>query len=478
QGIAPRGYDDLNNNFKQLLLLMSKNDDILRDWLTWKTTWTSVSIQAEIIVFIACTIQHDIAQKMFGLMADETADVSRIEQMVITFRSVDDDLEVYEDLGLHLLDCCNSETIYKTLKDILIRLNIPLSNCKAFCADGAATFQGAVMGVITRFQEDELRIAQAHCHMHSVNLAMSNAISNEPLTRNFLLLVQDIDFLCDSPKRCALVQKAETEKTASENKMKAQAGGYAKALENFEFYFCLNLSIHIFQISDRLSKVLQEKELMLTFKKSIVESEKVDVTPPKLPQMVQASNEPHRFESPQAFYRAKYFSIFDSTNGALQQRISDKATAVLLAVEDVLVAGWKGEMQENKKIDLICNFYGRNIDRDHLCHQLKSLENINDQNTMKRSISELVSILRDQLVLRKMLPVVVNLICLYLISPATTTIAEHSFSTLQQIKTYLRSTMSQPRLNSLITLNVYQETLDKLDMTALVNKFIKNGDEK
>uniref|UniRef100_H3ANJ3 HAT C-terminal dimerisation domain-containing protein n=1 Tax=Latimeria chalumnae TaxID=7897 RepID=H3ANJ3_LATCH len=443
KGIATYGHDDLNSNFKQLLLLMSKNDDVLRDWLTWKTTWTSVPIQEEIIALIASTIQHDIAReirerKMFGLMADETADVSRIEQMVITVRSVEDDLEVYEELlGLHLLDCCNSKTIYKTLKDILIRLIIPLGNCRAFCAEGAATFQGAVTGVITRFQDDKPQIVQTHCHMHSVNLAMSDAISNErPLCPTHFSVKYQALLGLKEQVGILLEIFAEIEETVSENRMKAQVGGYAKALENFESYFS-----------------------------SVIESEKMDTTPPILPRTVRVpkklqQSEPHCFESPQAFYRAKYFSIIDSANGTLQQCILDKPTPVLLAMEDVLMAGWKGEALEDEKTDLICNFFGRDIDRDHLCHQLKCLENTDDQNTMKQSISEIVSILRDHPVLRKMLPVVVKLIHLYLTSPATTAIAERSFSMLRQIKTYLRGTMLQPRSNSLITLNIHKEKKD------------------
>jgi len=75
-----------------------------------------------------------------------------------------------------------------------------------------------------------------------------------------------------------------------------------------------------------------------------------------------------------------------------------------------------------------------------------------------------------------MIPEVVTLIRLYLMCPATTATAERSFSQLRRLKTYLRSTMTQRRLNSLIILNMYQEDVDNLDLTKLVNKFISKND--
>lgn len=59
--------------------------------------------------------------------------------------------------------------------------------------------------------------------------------------------------------------------------------------------------------------------------------------------------------------------------------------------------------------------------------------------------------------------------------PVSTATAERSFSTLRRLKTYLRSTMGQKRLNRLAILNAHQDILDELNLKMLINNFILNN---
>lgn len=63
------------------------------------------------------------------------------------------------------------------------------------------------------------------------------------------------------------------------------------------------------------------------------------------------------------------------------------------------------------------------------------------------------------------------LLKLILVNPATNAISEHSFSSMRRLKTYLRSTMAQKRLNAIILLHVHKETTDKLSVIELANTF-------
>ena len=56
--------------------------------------------------------------------------------------------------------------------------------------------------------------------------------------------------------------------------------------------------------------------------------------------------------------------------------------------------------------------------------------------------------------------------------PATTATRVRSFSALKQIKRYLRSTMKQERLNSLVTIHVHKDKADKLELRAIWNEFV------
>ena len=58
----------------------------------------------------------------------------------------------------------------------------------------------------------------------------------------------------------------------------------------------------------------------------------------------------------------------------------------------------------------------------------------------------------------------VRLLTLYRVMPVTSATAERSFSTLRRVKTYLRSTMTQKRLNSVLVLHAHQDYTDSINM--------------
>ena len=65
--------------------------------------------------------------------------------------------------------------------------------------------------------------------------------------------------------------------------------------------------------------------------------------------------------------------------------------------------------------------------------------------------------------------------------PVTSCEAEQSFSTLKRLKTYLRSTMLEERLNSLAVLNIHRDVCNKVveeDMDKLINKFAEGSGRK
>ena len=61
---------------------------------------------------------------------------------------------------------------------------------------------------------------------------------------------------------------------------------------------------------------------------------------------------------------------------------------------------------------------------------------------------------------------------LLLVMPVTNATLERSFSALQRIKSYLRATMSQERLNSLLTLHIHMENALALSLSDIDNDFV------
>jgi len=73
---------------------------------------------------------------------------------------------------------------------------------------------------------------------------------------------------------------------------------------------------------------------------------------------------------------------------------------------------------------------------------------------------------------------VVKVVQLILVMPATNAVTERSFSTMRRIKSYLRSTMRQDRLNHLMTLHIYQDKLDSLDLVSVANDFVSLNEHR
>ena len=71
-----------------------------------------------------------------------------------------------------------------------------------------------------------------------------------------------------------------------------------------------------------------------------------------------------------------------------------------------------------------------------------------------------------------------KLVRLLLVAPGSSAESERSFSALRWLKTWLCSTMTQLRLNSLAVCHVHQELLDLVDADALINEFVSKNETR
>ncbi len=71
-----------------------------------------------------------------------------------------------------------------------------------------------------------------------------------------------------------------------------------------------------------------------------------------------------------------------------------------------------------------------------------------------------------------------TLLRLIQVVPATNAVSERSASALRRVKSYLRSTMSQSRLNNLMLLHVHKHRTDNLDLKICSNEFITGNDHR
>ena len=123
------------------------------------------------------------------------------------------------------------------------------------------------------------------------------------------------------------------------------------------------------------------------------------------------------------------------------------------------------------EFDFVTTFYGSDFHREILKTQLTVLSsNFKDRNAMLSDVIKFFKALSPAQ--RDLLSEVCTLLRLMLVMPATNAVSERSFSALRRVKSYLRSTMTQSRLNDFLVLHVHRELTDKLNLIDTANEFI------
>ena len=88
------------------------------------------------------------------------------------------------------------------------------------------------------------------------------------------------------------------------------------------------------------------------------------------------------------------------------------------------------------------------------------------------SLSQVVALARAlKKEVRDLFPSVIALIRLLLLCPASSAEAERSFSSLRRLKTWLRTTMTQKRLNSVAVCHIHNDLMDNINMDAIMRDF-------
>ena len=86
-------------------------------------------------------------------MADALADAANHEQIVLCLLWVDDDLNPHEEfIGLQPVPNIAADTLVAVIRDMLIRMNLPITNCRGQCYDGESNTVGAISGVATQIK--------------------------------------------------------------------------------------------------------------------------------------------------------------------------------------------------------------------------------------------------------------------------------------------------------------------------------------
>ena len=110
----------------------------------------------------------------YSIMADEVTDCSNKEQFIICFRWVNKGFNTHEDfIEIYNVDSIKADTLVTVITDVLIRLNIPLSNARGQYYDGAENMCGIKNGVSNKMLSENPKAFFTHCFQHALNLNLA-----------------------------------------------------------------------------------------------------------------------------------------------------------------------------------------------------------------------------------------------------------------------------------------------------------------
>ncbi len=299
--------------------------------------------------------------------------------------------------------------------------------------------------------------------------------------------------------------------SCSESSTKAL--GLLALMEKFSTFFGLKLSHLVFGATEQLSLTLQYKGINAQevssavsaaisflerqrsdaafdgfFNSTVIEAEAYTEEPTlprkrKLPKRLDDGG-PEYSPSPKDLFRQQYFEVLDLLVNELKRPFDQKAFSVLQYIEKLIVDSCNGATLEPSSS--FKDMYGADVNTDRLAVQLAMLPDVvRTANTDYQlgirkvtSVNTVCEVYNTCKFPKTMLCDVDRLLHVYLTVPLTSATAERTFSTLRRLKSYLRSTMTQQRLNHLVLLHTHHQRTDDLNLLEVAHDFVSRNSRR
>ena len=214
-------------NFRALLSFrVDSGDKILEAHLksaSRTATYISKTTQNELISCIGQHMVQSLVQRVrctrfFSVLADETTDAGRKEQLSISLRFVEEGKLHEEFLCFTEVTDLTGRGLGFTIMDEMRTRDLDLENLVGQGYDGASAMSGAFNGAHAVICSEYPLATYVHCSNHVLNLCLSHG-SREQAVRNAMgILSSAANFFSHSSKRTALLETIVTNQTPDSNK--------------------------------------------------------------------------------------------------------------------------------------------------------------------------------------------------------------------------------------------------------------------
>ena len=184
--------------------------------------------------------------------------------------------------------------------------------------------------------------------------------------------------------------------------------------------------------------------------------------------------------TPEHNYRQIYYEALDLVIEAINSRFNQPGYNIYCNVEDIVLIACR-ECLYGTVLKNVYDFYKDDISKMQLQAQLPLLQALfsEEKNQSELSINDFIKSLSQLFSAQRLAFINVwVLMKMLLVMPATNASSEHPFSGLRRIKTYLRTTITQKRLNDLIVRNIHKEKTDLLNLAVVAKEFVSSRENR
>jgi len=448
--------------------------------------------------------------------------------------------EVFLDL-FEPSDTCGG-TLARTIEESLMRLGLSIDEVRAQTYDGASNMSGEYKGCQAIIRGKHPLASWFHCGAHCANLVAQSAASSIEQLRDAMACVHELGVLhARSIKYRAVFREIATSGEGKFTTLKpmcptrwlCRARALESALDQYEsvleslsdmsqggngdvatkangllyqFQKChtmllLNMALKVFSLLEQLNRCLQAKtatisgmvdavrvvksqlESMRTtqafdtlFNASLEAAKRLDLDELEVPRK---RRPPARYTGPaeahgpptaKERYRVLYYQLIDTTVMQLGERFDTASSGIstYIRLESVLL---DGEVTAHE--ELISGY--PELDVNTLSTQLGMFHSQWKYNNLSGAVEVIQAMSED---VHRLFPQVDRLVRLMLICPVSSCEAERSFSSLRRLKTWLRNSMTQSRLNAIAVCHAHQDVLDAVDLERLAEEFISRSNTR
>ena len=223
QEIALRGHregeDSMNRgNFLEILNLVAIHDPVINERLKngpRNAKYTSPDIQNTLINVMARTVQESICSSVrkagaYTILADETKDCSKVEQLAIVVRYVDvEAVKLFEHFLTYVeATALDASSLSAFILDALRKNQLDPECIVSQGYDGASVMSGRCAGVQQKICEVVPHAAYVHCYAHCLNLVLVDSTKSVSEASDFFSLMETLyTFLSRSVTHAVFLRK-------------------------------------------------------------------------------------------------------------------------------------------------------------------------------------------------------------------------------------------------------------------------------